>query len=87
MKITHRVVSKKGHTKGYVVDGKMMTRGRVVRLAERGHFEGVVVKSGVYNTVHDKYVPKYISSVPTNRRSLYDLPVVPEEKYRRKAAR
>ena len=71
MKITKRVVDVKRHTKGYIVDGKRMPRGAVVKQARRGKVDGVVACKG-----GDGW---YITSRPSHGRPLYGLPEVVEK--------
>lgn len=70
MKVTKRIVSTKRHTLGYVLgNNQRVTRGQAVRMARRGHLEGVVAKHGV-----DSW---YITTTPTSEvKNLYSLPSV-----------
>ena len=68
--IQKRIVNTKRHTKAYVVDGRRITRGKVVKLARRGHFKYVVAKRGPTGW--------YISSTPSTSKNLYSLPIVIE---------
>ena len=76
MRITRRVVtsrktSRRGYiTRGYILDGdKYVTRGQVVRMAQRGKISTVVAKKGMYGW--------YVATTPSaDRRNLYDLPVL-----------
>lgn len=61
-KITRRIVDKKRHTVGYVVNGKNMTVAQTRRLAESGSIAGIRV------------VGSHIQSEP-GRRKLTDLPI------------
>jgi hypothetical protein len=63
VRVTHRLVDQKLHTKGYVIDGKSMTRSAAVQLAQQGKIRGVVAVGG-----------HHIQSLPTRKQKLYDLP-------------
>ena len=78
MRITHRVVSPKRHTKGYMVNGKRMTRSQVVKMAKRGHFAGITARRGDTSW--------YITSNPSREASLYDLPMIVESRRGTRAA-
>lgn len=65
-KIKRRVISRKKHTLGYVLnDGKTVTREEAVRMASAGRIAGVRVINGN---------PPYLTS--TTSTNLYDLPEV-----------
>jgi len=73
MRITHRIVSVKRHTTGYMVDGKRMTRGQVVKMARRGNFEGITARK-------DPWARWYVASNPSREEKLYDLPILVERR-------
>jgi len=72
MRVTKRLVDKKRHTKAYIVGGKRMPRGMVVKLARRNKIEGVIAY---------KRMSKWcIASKRTSQVKLYDLPIKVESK-------
>ena len=75
MHITHRVVSKKRHTKGYLLNnGERVTRSSAVKMARSGMIKGVGIRRGPYGM--------FIARLPVRPynqwRTLYDLPEVVE---------
>src|SRR6202795_2749751 len=74
--ITERVLDRKRHTVGIVIDGTQYTRLQTIRLAKRGEVQGVRVCKGPQGP--------YLSS--TTDTSLYSLPTrVAVQKARRTA--
>jgi hypothetical protein len=71
MKIQRRIVDVKRHTKGFIIDGKRVTRGAAVKLAQRNHIAGVNVRRGPRGL--------FIASKAYSG-SLYNLPVRVEGK-------
>jgi|19_taG_2_1085344.scaffolds.fasta_scaffold00723_6 hypothetical protein len=71
MRIQKRVTDVRRHTKGYIVDGQRKTRGQVVKMARSNKIKDVYASKGASGW--------YISSLPSAKRSLYDLPVVVED--------
>jgi hypothetical protein len=72
MRVTKRLVNVRRHTKAYIVGGKRMPRGMVVKLARRHKIEGV----SAY-----KRTPRWcVASKPSTQIKLYDLPIKVESK-------
>jgi len=61
-RITHRIVSVKRHTLGFVIDGKNCRRSTAVKLAQKGRLNGIHVVGG------------HIQTLPTRTQKLLDLP-------------
>lgn len=63
MKITHRVVSVKRHTLGYVINSRNYTVSQARKFAQQGRLSGVRV------------VGNHIQSIPGRRGPLSNLPL------------
>lgn len=68
MKIQKRRVNSQGHTLGYKIGGKWMTRDQAYKLAQGGCLDGVIACRGASGG--------YIQSHPQAKTRLYDLPEV-----------
>lgn len=68
MKVQKRGTNVKRHTTHYLVGGKWRTRRDSTKLAEQGKIDGVVVCQGASG--------KYLQSLPSCGKKLYDLPAV-----------
>jgi len=79
MNVQKRIVSTKRHTIGYVVDEKVMTRGKVVKLARRGKINGVTARKGKYSW--------FVASLPSSTKKLYALPETVIRRRSRRAAK
>ena len=72
MRVTKRITDVRRHTKAYIVSGKRMPRGMVVKLARRNKIEGVTAY---------KRTPRWcVASKRTTPVKLYDLPIKVEVK-------
>jgi len=70
MKIEKRIVDVKRHTKAYVVDGRRMPRGAVVKQARRGKISNARAVAGAGRW--------YVMSGNDSSGGLYELPVIVE---------
>jgi len=61
-RVTHRIVSTKRHTQGYVIDGKNVRRNTAVKMARQGKLNNISV------------VGNHIQTLPGRRQNLLDLP-------------
>ena len=61
-RVTHRIVSTKRHTLGFIIDGKNCRRSTAVKLARQGKLNGIHV------------VGEHIQTLPTRKQKLMDLP-------------
>lgn len=64
--VTERIISRKGHTIGFVAGQQEWTRNQAVKLARRGQLRGVKVINSMYGP--------YLMGKYSN---LYDLPTRP----------
>jgi len=68
MTIQKRRINSQGHTLGYKIGGKWMTREQAYKLAIQGRLDGVIACRGASGV--------YIQSHPQAETRLYDLPEV-----------
>jgi len=68
--IEKRIVDSRRHTIGYIVNGKRMTKGKVVQLARRGEIKGVHPRHGAFGW--------YVAAKPSADRQLMGIQTIIE---------
>ncbi len=69
MTISKRLLNKKRHTVGFIIDGQEYTRAQAIKLARKGEISGVRVAKG----------PQGPYLVSSTTKSLYSLPVAVQQ--------
>jgi len=72
MMIEKRICNVKRHTKGFIIDGERITRGKAVKMARRGKIPHVTAKkgpSGWYISVLPSSYVDALSSLPVKIES------------------